>query len=69
MFTFKKQFKEELLKGRTIKYVANELDIQPGYLSDVIGGRKHPSKRLVKQILQLFGQEVLLEDYFIVKEK
>lgn len=69
MFTFKKQYKEYLLKGRTIKYVANKLDIQPNYLGDVIGGRKHPSKRLVKQMLQLISPEAKATDYFMIKEK
>lgn len=69
MFTFKKQYKDYLLKGRTIKYVANLLDIQPQYLSDIIGGRKHPSKRLVKQILALISPDAKVNDFFIIKEK
>ena len=69
MFTFKRQYKDYLLKGRMIKYVANKLDIQPQYLGDIISGRKHPSKRLVKQILALISPDAKVNEYFIIKEK
>ena len=69
MIYFKKELKDYVLKGRTIRYVAPKLDVHPTYLGDVLRGYKSCSRRLSKQILQLISPEAKFSDYFMIKEK
>ena len=41
MFRFKKEMKKALLKGRTVRYIANnEVFVNDFYLSEVLNGKK-----------------------------
>ncbi len=70
MFIFKKEFREEVLQGRSIKYLSNKiLNITPVYLSNILNGKIGCSKRLAIQILKCVTDNEDLENYFIIKEK
>ena len=69
MCTFIYENRDKVLKGRSVRYLAPKLDISPNYLGNILNGNITCSKRLAKQILLLIGENELLEDYFIIKEK
>lgn len=70
MYIFKKEMKEALLQGRTIKYLANNvLDMSSIYLTLILNGKQGCSKRMAKAIIECGGLQAVLEDYFIIKEK
>lgn len=67
---FKAECKDEVLQGRTLKYVAEKL-LECGYcyLSLVLKGKKHCSKRLAKDIIALVDENAKIEDYFELRER
>lgn len=54
MYYFKKEKKEELLKGRSIKYISYLMGITEGYVSRIIN-QKTKCSRLVAVCLSYIG--------------
>ena len=68
MYIFKGN-KEEILKGRSTRYVANEiLSIHEFYLGDILRGKKGCSIRLARDITKCANENANIKDYFITKE-
>ena len=66
MYVFKKEAREDVLKGRTIRYVAiNDLMITEVYLSNILNGIKGCSYRLARDICKYISPEASIEKYFI----
>lgn len=67
-YTFKQEKKEQVLQGRTIKYLAkNEIDISKEYLTNILNGKTHCSKAIANRIIECIGKELKTEDYFIIE--
>ena len=70
MYLFKKEFKNEILQGRTARYVANNIiDVHEFYLSNILNGKMGCSKRLAKDIVRCANKDAQISDYFTIKEK
>lgn len=70
MYIFKKELRDEVLQGRSIRYMSQKLlNITPVYLSNVLNGKIGCSKRLAIQIVNCVTDNENLENYFIIKEK
>lgn len=50
MYIFKKELKEELLNGRSIKFIANKCEVTASYLSQVFNQKRGCSYRLAMMI-------------------
>ena len=63
---FKKEKKKDLLKGRKISYLSeNIIKCNKGYLTNILNGKKTCSKRLAKDIIDCIGDNEKIEDYFV----
>ena len=60
---FKQEKKAELLQGRTIRYLAKQLDITEQYLCLILKGKRNCSLKLAKKIALINNTQV--EDYFV----
>lgn len=60
--------KTKVLKGRTVRYLANEeLFIGEGYLGEILNGITGCSKRLAMSICKCISNDAKIEDYFTKK--
>ena len=65
MYIFKKEMKEKLLDGRTIKYLAEQkLHITSQYLTQILNNKKGCSIRLAEDIVKCLSNDASIEDYF-----
>lgn len=69
MYIFKKEKRNEILNGRTTRYVASLLDVHEFYLGDILRGKRGCSLRLAKQIIKLVNDDIDILHYFSIKEK
>jgi len=60
---FKQEKKAELLKGRTIRYLAKQLDITEQYLCLILKGNRNCSLKLANKIAQI--NNVSVDEYFV----
>lgn len=65
MYLFSREYKDELLGGRTITYVANKIGITSQFLTSVLNGKRNCSKLVAYCIVKCLHQEAELEDYFV----
>lgn len=63
---FNKNKKQELLQGRTIRYLASEIDCSEIHLTNILNGKTSCGKYLAKDILRLMPNATK-EDYFDIK--
>ena len=59
-YYFKKDYKKEYLRGRTIKYVSNMINISREYLTNILNGKIYCSKIVATKIVT----EEKIEYYF-----
>ena len=60
--------KTKVLKGRTVRYLANEeLFIGEGYLGEILNGITGCSKRLAMSICKCVSDDAKIDEYFIKK--
>jgi len=70
MWFFKEIEKAKVLQGRTINYLATtKLFITPGYLSNILSGKRGCSQLLARNITNCISWNANLEDYFERREK
>lgn len=68
MYWFNKEMKEKLLKGRKIKYMAeNIFFVSPEYLISVLNGKRGCSIRLAKDIRDNIDREAEIGKFFYKK--
>ena len=60
---FKQEKKAELLQGRTIRYLAKQLDITEQYLCMILKGKRNCSLKLATKISQINNASV--DEYFV----
>lgn len=64
MYRFKKELKEDLLQGRKISYVAEEIGITLSHLSQILNGNYTTQKTTAYCIVKCCQQEKEITDYF-----
>lgn len=64
MYIFKIDKKEELLSGRTIKYVASKIGISIDHLSKLLKGKHHCSKAVAYCLTKLCNENYEIEYFF-----
>lgn len=47
---FKKELRDKYLDGRSVRYMANKLEISEAYLCSILKGNRKCGKRLAKDI-------------------
>ena len=63
---FKKEKKKDLLKGRKISYLSeNVIKCNKGYLTNILNSKKSCSKRLAKDMIECIGDKEKIENYII----
>ena len=60
---FKQEKKAELLQGRTIRYLAKQLDITEQYLCLILNNKRNCSLKLANKIAQINNMSV--DEYFV----
>ena len=65
-YYFNKEYKEELLQGRTIKYIANMIGMSKEYLTNILNGKTHCSSITASKIASINLKEI--KDYFMEGE-
>jgi DNA-binding XRE family transcriptional regulator len=60
---FKQEKKAKLLQGRTIRYIAKQLDITEQYLCQILNNKRNCSLKLAKKIAEINNAQV--EEYFV----
>jgi len=60
---FKQEKKAELLQGRTIRYLAKQLDITEQYLCMILKAKKGCSLKLANKIAKINNE--LVDEYFV----
>jgi len=60
---FKQEKKVELLQGRTIRYLAKQLDITEQYLCMILKAKRNCSLKLANKIAQI--NNVSVDEYFV----
>lgn len=66
MLIFKKEKKQDVLKGRTIRYLTTSKEIECGevHLCNVLNGKLPCSPLLAKNIIACIGEDAKIKDYF-----
>lgn len=64
MYIFKSERKKELLKGRTITYIAEQIGVTNGFLSQVFNGKKSCSKLVAYCLCKILDSDLEIEDCF-----
>lgn len=64
MWMFKTENKSDLLQGRTIKYIAKQIELSVPLLVPVLNGKKTTQKSTAFYIVKSCRPEAELEDYF-----
>ena len=67
MYYFKEVEKAKILQGRTITYLAKQLNITRSYLCSILGGKRGCSIRLANDITRCISWGAKIEDYFYEK--
>ena len=65
MYLFIKEKKEELLDGRTIKYLANKIGIARVTLNEILNGNRNTTKVTAFCIVKSCKIDSEIEEYFI----
>lgn len=65
MYIFKKELKEQILKGRTISWTAREIGITVAFLVAVLNGNRTCSSPVAYCIVKCLDSEAEVADYFI----
>ena len=65
-YLFKKELKEKILDGDSIKVASKKSRISQGYLTNILNGKIHCSKIVVCRILYGCNTNGNIEDYFEV---
>lgn len=68
MWFFRKEYKERVLQGRTIIYMAKKkiFTVRP-YLTDILNGKVGCSERMARSIVTCINEFEKVEDYFYKK--
>jgi len=61
---FKIEKKEELLQGRSIKYLSLELECTYVHICNILNGKSSCSKYLARDIVSKMQPNAKVEDYF-----
>lgn len=69
MYIFKKELKKDLLKGVTIRYLAEQIGISEVHLANLLNGRYGCRKTTAYCIVKFCDENKEISDYFIVKNK
>ncbi len=69
MYEFKKEKKQELLKGRTITSLANEIGMTIHALIKILNGHETTRKLTATYIVKVCDENAEIEYYFTRKEK
>ena len=64
MYLFKNELKKELLKGRTITYIADLIGVTPAYLTAVLNRKKTCSKLVAYVLCKIFDENIEIDDCF-----
>lgn len=64
MYLFKKEKKTELMNGKKIKVVAEEIGITKEFLSRILGRKKKCSKLVAYCIVKRLNEDAEIYDYF-----
>lgn len=64
MWMFKTELKQDLLLGRTMKYIAKEIELSHSLLVCVLNGKKPTHKSTAYYLVKSCRPEAELEDYF-----
>ena len=64
MYIFKKEFRDELLDGRSIKYVAQKIGISRVWLHKILNSESKTSKAIAYYLVKTCNPEAEIEDYF-----
>jgi plasmid maintenance system antidote protein VapI len=64
MYLFNTEYKDFILDGRTITYVAQKIEITKEYLTDILNGKRGCSKKVANNILEFSKVEADFEKYF-----
>lgn len=65
MYQFKKELREQLLKGRTIRFIAHEIEFSEVHLSNILNGKCTCKKSTAYYVIKMLGENNKIEDYFI----
>lgn len=70
MFEFKKVIDHKaVLKGRSKRYIANEIGINEATLNLIMSGKQTTQKTTAFCITKMLNENAEIEDYFTRKEK
>lgn len=65
LWWFKTEKKEEILQGRTIKYLAEKILFStPAYITDVLNGRRSCSYALANHMVRCINKEDINEYFY-----
>lgn len=64
MYLFKTELKEEVLKGKKIRNIANNIGITEGYLYSIFNGKTKCSKLIAFCLTKILNNENEIEDFF-----
>ena len=64
MYRFKKELRDQLLSGRTVRYVAHQIDITEVHLSNILNGKKTCKRSTAYCIVKICDEKRELSDYF-----
>lgn len=69
MYIFKKELKKDLLKGVTIRYLAEQIGISEVHLSKILNGVYGCKKTTAYCIVKWCNANKEIADYFMIKNK
>lgn len=64
MYIFKKELRDELLDGRSIKYVAQKIGISRVWLYKILNSENKTSKAIAYYLVKVCNPEAEIKDYF-----
>lgn len=64
MYLFKKELKQQLLKGTTIRYLAKEIGISEVHLTNILNGKNTCKKTTAYCIVKFNHNDKEIEDFF-----
>lgn len=69
MYYFKTEQREEILQGKSQRYIARQLDATDTSISQILTGKWHTTGITAYAITKAIDVNAKVEDYFIKKEK
>ena len=69
MYVFKKELKEDLLKGVTVRYLANQIGISEVHLANLLNGKYGCRKTTAYCIVKFCNADKEISDYFTINKK